>query len=207
MSDQLHINDLFWTVQGEGFHAGRKALFVRMPFCNLACEWCDTSFNSFKKWEEEAFKAFASQGPSLDRFAVITGGEPLMHKHTERVIDILHKLRFSVACESNGTIETPLYSKFDFVTISPKRQSNEKGLEPYYISEAAKKYAHEFKYVIDEKFDWSILSRHSVFDGKRYSLSPEFNKFEDSVKQILEFLEKTPGWRISLQTHKILKIP
>lgn len=206
MNQKLHINDLFWTVQGEGLHSGTRALFVRMPFCNLACEWCDTTFNSFKEWDEEAFKAFADCAPQMNRFAVVTGGEPLLHKHTERVIEILKKLRFTIACESNGTPNSDRYELFDFVTISPKRQTADKGMEPYKVSEAAMKAAHEFKYVVDDQFDFSILDRHDVYDGRRYSLSPEFNKFDESVKKILDFIERNPAWKISLQTHKWIKV-
>lgn len=177
-----------------------------MPYCNLACEWCDTKFDTFKKWDETAFRAFAEASPELGRFAVVTGGEPTLHKHTRRVVEILKSLRFVVAVESNGTVESDIYSVFDFVTISPKRQAADKGMVPYQLSIQATKYASEFKYVVDKEFDFSILSRHDVWDGKRYSLSPEFGAFKESIERIIEYIDKNPGWRISLQTHKWMGI-
>ncbi len=194
---ELRINDVFWTVQGEGQNAGKRALFVRMPFCNLACSWCDTSFNTFQKWTEDRFKEFAQQETA--RFAVVTGGEPMMNKDTPAVIKWLKDLGFVVACESNGTF--PIVEGIDFVTISPKRDAD------YHIHESAWQKANEFKYVIDEGFQWEVLERHDLKDGRRYSLSPEYNRFEKSIAEILEFQRKNPGWQISLQTHKWMKVP
>lgn len=194
---QLHINNVFWTFQGEGFHSGRRALFVRMPFCNLKCTWCDTEYNTFKLWSQDDLVEFALREKS--RFAVITGGEPMMHKHTFWVIHILKQLGFEIACESNGTF--PILPGIDFPTVSPKRDSQ------YKIHPEAMKWAKEFKYVIDEGFDWSVLERHDVHDGRRYSLSPEFGRFRQSLEEIYDFIKSNPSWRISLQTHKWLEIP
>ncbi len=193
----LKINDLFWTIQGEGKHAGRRALFVRLPFCNLSCSWCDTSFNTFKNWTEEDFIAFAKQESA--RFAVITGGEPSFNKDTPRVAGILKELGFEIAIESNGTFAIPNLW-IDFVTISPKYESDWK------IDEQAFRVANEFKYVVHEGFDWEKLKRHDTSDGRIYSLSPEWGRFEKSVEEIITFIKENPRWRISLQTHKILKV-
>lgn len=214
MNESLKINDLFNTVQGEGFHAGRRALFVRMPYCNLACTWCDTSFNSYKEWSIDEFILFATQEQT--RFAVITGGEPMMNKQTPRVIAELKRLGFEIACETNGTFR--IFDGIDFVTVSPKKFSQEKhqplppagngmGNYPaYFVHADAMQRAHEFKYVVDADFDFEILSRHDVTDGRRYSLSPEYNDFGANVARINVFIAKNPAWRISLQTHKWMGI-
>lgn len=200
----LNLNDLFWTVQGEGEHSGRRALFVRMPFCNLACTWCDTTFDTFRPWGEDEFLAFAAQEPA--RFAVITGGEPLMNKHTPRVVHLLKDQGFYVAAESNGTVP-PNTDLFDFITVSPKRFSADRRMPPYFVHEGANARTDEFKYVVDEAFDLSVLARHDTDDGRRYSLSPEYGSFHRNVKKILEFIKENPAWRISLQTHKVMDIP
>lgn len=192
----IHINDLFWTIQGEGANSGRRALFVRMPFCNLKCSWCDTQYNSFQEYTEKQLIDFATSESC--RFAVITGGEPTMHKHTLRVIEVLKSLNFELAIESNGTFAVP--REIDFVTISPKRDAN------YEVHPEAWNSADEFKYVIDEGFQWDILKRHKQEDGARLSLSPEFGRFEASIQEILNFIKTNPHWRISLQTHKWMKI-
>lgn len=194
---QLHINDLFHTFQGEGFHAGRRALFVRMPYCNLKCSWCDTSFNSYKKWTDGEFLSFAMQ--EKHRFAVITGGEPTMNKHTPRVIRLLKDSDYTLAIETNGCFPVPM--GIDFITCSPKRDAK------YLIHPDTYDKVHEFKYVIDKDFDFRTLDRHNVHDGRRYSLSPEFGNWNESLSMIFEFIKKNPHWRISLQTHKWMSIP
>lgn len=199
----LNINNLFFTVQGEGLHSGRSALFVRMPYCNLACPWCDTEFNTHTSWTEERFRTFAIS--ERTRFAVITGGEPMMNKHTPKVIEILKELGYYIACETNGNF--PILEGIDFVTCSPKSDSEKKFGEPYYVHPDAFDKVSEFKYVVDEGFNFSVLNRHSINDGRRYSLSPEFNKMDQSLIKIQEYIKDNPGWRISLQTHKFMKIP
>lgn len=205
---RLNLNDVFWTFQGEGLHAGRRALFVRLPFCNLACDWCDTTFNTFKGWEEKDFEAFAAS--AAGRFAVITGGEPMLNKHTPAVIRILTALGFEIACETNGT--APIIDGIGFPTVSPKRYSQgirhraQFEMEPYFIDPHAMLHAAEFKYVVDRYFDFSVLKRHDTKDGRRYSLSPEFNEFDANLHKIFSYIADHPDWRISLQTHKIMKV-
>lgn len=199
----IHINDLFWTFQGEGVHAGRRALFIRMPFCNLACSWCDTTFDKFKPWTEDDLIEAMKSEPGT--FAVITGGEPTMHKHTPRVIELLKQCGFQIAVESNGT--KPIPERIDFVTVSPKRFSGEKGMPEYFIHDDAMAKASEFKYVVDRYFDFSTLLKHDVTDGRRYSLSPEFGEFTENLNKIFDYIKEHPEWRISLQTHKWMAIP
>lgn len=201
--EPLQINDVFYTIQGEGANAGRRSLFVRMPFCDLACSWCDTQFNTFTRWNENEFEKFASEGKC--RFAVITGGEPTMHKHTPRVVNILKSLGYEIAIETNGHFPIPI--RIDFVTVSPKRDVAKASQPPFYICDDAFENASEFKYVVDKGFDFGILDRHDVHDGKRYSLSPEFGSFQESVQRILDFIRENPEWRLSLQTHKWIGIP
>ncbi len=198
MKNELMLNDLFWTLQGEGANWGRRALFVRMPYCNLKCSWCDTQFNSFIKWSEQDFIKYALSEKA--RFAVITGGEPMMNKQTPRIVELLKDYGFETACESNGTF--PVVAGIDFVTISPKRDAD------YKIHDEAYSKASEFKYVVDEGFDFKILERHrNDLPSVRHSLSPEFGRFEKSVKQIIDFIKEEPQWRLSLQTHKWIKVP
>ncbi len=196
MINELRINDVFWTIQGEGEHAGRRALFVRMPFCNLKCEWCDTEFNTFTKWTEKQLRDYALLETA--RFAVITGGEPALNTQTPKVLEILKRMGFYVAIESNGT--APIPRGFDFITISPKRDAN------YYVFPANETVVSEYKYVIDDGFNWEILLRHTDTNA-RLSLSPEWGRFEKSVNEIIEYVKENPKWRISLQTHKFLKVP
>jgi 7-carboxy-7-deazaguanine synthase len=195
----LHINDIFFTFQGEGVNSGRRALFVRMPYCNLSCPWCDTNFDSHKEWNEIEFLHFSKLENT--RFAVLTGGEPTMHKHTSRIIELLKTIDYEIAIETNGNFQIP--TGVDFVTVSPKRYAT----IPFGIHSDAMIKANEFKYVVEENFDFSILKKHNTTDGRRYSLSPEFNRFQLSLQEIFQYTKENPIWRISLQTHKWMNIP
>ena len=154
---ELQINDLFWTLQGEGHFSGRRALFVRLPYCNYDCPWCDTEYNSFKKWSEEDFTKFIKKERA--RFAVITGGEPLAHKQLPKILGILKAAGFTIACETNGSIPAP--EAIDFVTTSPKAYTKNK-FEAYYVAPENFQRTSEWKYVVDDDFDFSILDRHQT---------------------------------------------
>lgn len=195
----LNLVDGFWTFQGEGKYAGSRALFIRMPHCNLKCPWCDTKFDEFERWTHERLSTLA--GREKARFAVITGGEPMMNKQTPEVVEILKGHGFLVACETNGTF--PIVKDIDFVTCSPKRFQK----VPYFIHDDAWQKTSEFKYVVDDDFDFNVLNRHDVTDGRRYSLSPEYTYMHKNLDKIFAYIKENPGWKISLQTHKVMRVP
>lgn len=192
----LKLNDVFWTFQGEGFYAGKRALFIRMPFCNLSCSWCDTEYNSFKNWTEEDFIDYVKTEKA--KFAVITGGEPMMNKTVPRIIEILKSMDFTIACESNGTF--PIFEGIDFPTISPKYGAK------WEVHPHAFANAKEFKYVVDAQFNFETLERHDVNDGRRYSLSPEFNDQVVQLERITNYIKENPKWQLNLQSHKYVNI-
>lgn len=221
MQKPLQINDLFWTVQGEGRWSGYRALFVRMPYCNYDCPWCDTEYNSFRSFSEEEFLSFCEQEPA--RLAVLTGGEPTLHKDTSRIIQLLKKHNFYIACETNGS--APIPEGIDFPTVSPKLFTKNK-FPPYYVHEDVYGKVKEWKYVVDSNFDFNILARHQPQQLKKdslpakptekhigqyteicYSLSPEFSDMTNNTKKILDYISENPIWRLSLQTHKWIHIP
>ncbi len=203
MDPTIRINDLFWTFQGEGRFSGHRALFVRLPFCNYDCPWCDTEFNSFKKWDLESFQKFITQENC--RFAVITGGEPLASKELSKVLKVLKDLGFFIASETNGSFPAP--KEIDFVTTSPKKYT--KGnYEPYYVHPDLWERTAEWKYVVDSEFDFDLLERHEENKGSSiYSLSPEFTHMDANLKRIQNYIRHNPKWKISLQTHKWIGIP
>lgn len=203
MNQPLQINDLFWTLQGEGNFSGRRALFVRLPYCNYDCPWCDTDYDSFNPWTEEDFRAFAKKETS--RFAVITGGEPLAHKHLPKILEILKSEGFYIACETNGSYPAP--KEIDYVTTSPKAFTKKK-FEKYYVEPSLFETTSEWKYVVDDDFDFSVLEKHNkAKPGVFYSLSPEFNNMKANVEKIMAYIQENPHWRLSLQTHKWIDIP
>ena len=109
------VNDIFYSLQGEGYNTGRAAVFVRFAGCNLRCPFCDTEFDSFREMTCEEIVAEMTHYPA--RLAVLTGGEPTLQVD-EAFIDLLHQHGFKVAMESNGTRPAP--QNLDWLTVSPK---------------------------------------------------------------------------------------
>lgn len=123
-----------------------------------------------------------------------------MHRHTPTVVSILKELGFYLACETNGTF--PPVAGIDFITCSPKAEAE------FSIHDELYPAVSEFKYVVDDQFDFNILDRHKDDPpNQRHSLSPEFGTMADSVKRISEYIQQNPRWNLSLQTHKWLGIP
>lgn len=192
----LRLVEWFWTYQGEGANWGRRAFFVRLPFCNLKCSWCDTEFNKFVVVSEKDFLKDARAEKT--KFAVLTGGEPTMNKQTPRIISLLKQFEFELAIETNGNF--PIPANIDFVTCSPKRDAG------WLIHPDVIPKINELKYVVDDGFDFGMLAELEKQDWTRLvprlTLSPEFNNFQINIAKITDFLKEHPRWRMSLQTHK-----
>jgi organic radical activating enzyme len=186
------LNEIFHSYQSEGFHAGGRALFVRFPFCNLKCKWCDTDYDSYKEYTLDSVIAMATI--EATRFCVITGGEPAMNKQVPILIKELDRLNYFIAMETNGTL--PIPEGIDWVTVSPKPDVL------YRVCDDALYKAHEFKYVVDDDFNFNILDRHDKHSTFFKYLSPEWTNLSGNLKKIIEYQWHHPEWRISLQTHK-----
>ena len=200
-AQKFKINDLFYTMQGEGKHWGRRSLFIRLPFCNLNCPWCDTEFNSFTFWTSTEFIRFIDKSKEKTKFCVLTGGEPAMNKDLPHIISLLKEKSFEIAIESNGNFN--IDDRIDFVTISPKAYTqNGTNKEPFYICDNAWERANEFKYVVYKGFDFTVLDKHNLKDGRIYSLSPEFSDMQNQIEAIESYIKVNPGWKLNLQTHK-----
>ena len=189
------IVEIFHSVQGEGVHAGIPHVFIRFGKCNLQCEWCDTDFETFEEMTAEEILSQVSQYPS--KRLILTGGEPMLNDLWP--LQRLFKSRgYSLACESNGTIEIP-EGLLDWICISPKgqmypqvkiRQRYGDELKCVYVGQDLSMYddlkqgfTHHFLqpcYMENESVEWN---------GKNFALT------ETVVKE-------NPSWRLSLQTHK-----
>ena len=191
----MRVNEIFESVQGEGFHSGRAAVFVRLSGCNLKCPFCDTEHQSYKDMSEEEIVAeIAKYGAEL---VVITGGEPMLQL-TETLVSRIHAIGRMVAIETNGTIPVPRI--VDWITVSPKMA---------FVGEVGKPklvFAHEVKVVFDgehEPEDYDITSPH-------YYLQPcdtgDAKANKEIYKKIVEYVKNNPKWKISLQTQKILDV-
>ncbi len=213
------VKELFPTLQGEGAHAGRAAVFCRFAGCNLwsgreedrasaVCQFCDTDFVGSDgagggKFETAALLAdtieeiwsSTSAGPQ-QRYVVFTGGEPLLQLDTA-LIDALHAKGFTIAIETNGTIKVP--KGVDWVCVSPKAGSELIVLQ-----------ADEIKLVIPQQGHISIetlLARFEKMDYRnRFLQAMDGPSLQENLALAVRLCQKRPLWRLSVQTHKMIGI-
>ena len=191
------INDIFYSLQGEGHNTGRAAVFVRFAGCNLRCSFCDTEFDTYREMSDEEILAAISGYPA--RFVVLTGGEPTLQVD-EAFIELLHQHGYEVAMESNGTRPAP--RDLDWLTVSPKVGSEK-------LEVRSEKVADELKVVFDEttapESYLSLLTSH--FSPLLY-LQPcdtgDVVRNEAIIARCVEYIKEHPWWRLSLQTHKLV---
>jgi len=192
----MRVNEIFYSLQGEGTNTGRPAVFVRLSGCNLKCPFCDTDFSTYEeKTDDEIVEEVMRLGGDC-RFVVITGGEPTIQDCT-MLIDKLHHQRYEVAMESNGTRLAPY--NVDWLTISPKVPFTEHAMPKVQRCE-------ELKLVFDGKHEpdnYCIKARH-------YYLQPcdtgDAAENERIINDCITYIKQHPKWKLSLQTQKILKV-
>ncbi len=180
----MKINEIFYSLQGEGFYSGTPSVFVRFALCNLKCEFCDTQFNEYSEMSIEQIISEINQYP-CDRI-ILTGGEPSL-QITQEFINRLKKENKYVCIETNGT--NPLPNNIDWVTLSPKLGSK-----------IALKTADEVKVVF---INQNVEKYFSEIAAKEYFLQPCSMK---NTQEVVEYILKNPHWKLSLQTHKYLDI-
>ena len=197
---RLPLVEDFYTIQGEGFHAGKPAYFIRLGGCDVGCRWCDAKYT----WNPKVYppvdvdvvvaRAMACEAQAI----VITGGEPLLYP-----LDVLtSRLRdegLEIFLETSGT--HPFSGEFDWVCLSPKRQQPP-------LAEAFGR-AHELKVIIqtEEDFAWAEENARRVGRYCRLYLQPEWSAFEKIMPLMVEYAKAHPKWSISIQTHKFMHIP
>lgn len=213
------VKELFPTLQGEGAHAGRAAVFCRFAGCNLwsgreedrasaICQFCDTDFvgsDGFGGGKFETAKELAdaielawrstSAGPQ-QRYVVFTGGEPLLQLD-EELIEVLHQKNFKIAIETNGTIKIP--KGVDWVCVSPKEGSELVVLQ-----------ANELKLVVPQIGHGALEKLMARFEGMDYRnrfLQPmDGPNLRSNTELAVKLCQKRPLWRLSLQSHKLIGI-
>lgn len=193
----MKVNEIFYSLQGEGFNAGTPAVFVRFAGCNLQCPFCDTDFAVGTEMTEEDIAAQVVRYPAS--LVVITGGEPSLQL-TESLVDALHRQGRRVAVETNGT--HPLPSNVDWITLSPKDTFLGMVASPILTE------VDELKVVFDgihlpEMYE-HINVRHARFLQPCDTGDPQRNGI--IINQTIEYIKANPQWRLSLQTHKIVGI-
>ena len=222
------INEVFYTLQGEGAHSGIPAVFVRFSGCNLRCPWCDTEFSEFTEMtaDEIVREALSLYDIPNERrkMLVLTGGEPSLQVDAP-LIDALHQAGFYICIETNGT--RPLPDGIDWITCSPKMVYQSEGRsisETVYQrsglsakrSSLALKRVNEVKVVFTGTYDpeiWrsQLEAEHWLLQPLRYTgewLLNNCDAFEDDRNDNLDdtarYILSHPFWRLSVQLHKIV---
>ncbi|NOY36660.1 MAG: 7-carboxy-7-deazaguanine synthase QueE [Chlorobi bacterium] len=196
----LPLVEEFYTIQGEGFHTGKAAYFIRIGGCDVGCSWCDTKFS----WDPylhpmvETDRIIKNALQSGARDMVITGGEPLMFN----LIYLTRQLKirgFNIYLETSGA--WPMQGTFDWICLSPKQ--SKKPLRNIYTQ------ADELKVIIQTKNDlaWAEENAGKVPDKCFLFLQPEWSQYERIIGILVEYVKRNPKWRISLQAHKFMHVP
>ena len=190
----MKVNEIFYSLQGEGYWTGTAAVFVRLSGCNLRCSFCDTAHEAGEPLTEAAIVEAVAQYPA--RHVVITGGEPSLSL-TASLVDALHAIGRFVAVETNGT--RPLPDNVDWITLSPKDAFERNGM-PILTR------CDELKVV----FDGSEPKTYEGITSTHRFLQPcdvgDARKNAEIMAACIHFIKTHPTWRLSLQTHKITQI-
>ena len=193
------INEIFYSLQGEGFHSGTPAVFVRFSGCNLRCTFCDTQHQTGEIISLQEIVDEVNKYP-IAPIVVLTGGEPSLFIDEAFVAELKQKTGKRIAIETNGT--RPLPSNLDWVTFSPKTAFEGGGLEPCVLTRC-----DELKVV----YLGQDLAQCDDIEAKYRFLQPCF--VEDSeqrkanMQACIEAVKNHPNWRLSLQIHRILGLP
>ena len=205
------VNEIFYTLQGEGAHSGIPAVFIRFSGCNLRCPWCDTDFSEYTEMSAGEIVAEALNLYDIPnerrKMVVLTGGEPSLQVDTP-LIDALHAAGFYICIETNGT--RPLPEGIDWITCSPK--------QPLAISHLplALTKVNEVKVVFTGTYDpeiWRqhLQAEHWLLQPLRYTgewlMMSGIDEWEDdrndNLPETVRYILAHPFWRLSVQLHKI----
>ncbi|MCP9765278.1 4Fe-4S cluster-binding domain-containing protein [Lacihabitans soyangensis] len=192
--------EAFYTLQGEGFHSGKAAYFIRLGGCDVGCVWCDVKdswdANAHPKVAVEELLLNAKANPG--KLVVITGGEPLMY-NLDNLTAVLQSENFKTNIETSGA--HPLSGSWDWICFSPKKFKEP--LPEFYEA------AHELKIIVFNKSDFEFAEKHAekVNQNCILFLQPEWDKREQMMPLIVDYIKENPKWRMSIQTHKYLDIP
>jgi 7-carboxy-7-deazaguanine synthase len=196
----LPVMESFYTLQGEGFHQGKAAFFIRLGGCDVGCIWCDVK----DSWDMERHprisvdEMVAAAAAHPGRIVVVTGGEPLMHDCTA-LTAALRGAGFATHLETSGTL--PLSGEWDWICLSPKKF---KSPLPEIVLQA-----NELKVVVYHRSDlsWAEEWATRTSPGCRLFLQPEWSRSAVVTPLIIDYIRSHPEWRFSLQLHKYINVP
>jgi 7-carboxy-7-deazaguanine synthase len=197
---QYPVMEAFYTLQGEGYHQGKAAYFVRLGGCDVGCVWCDVkdSWEAGKHPLQSIDEIVTGASAFPGRMAIVTGGEPLMH-NLDALTDALHTAGFATNIETSGA--WPVSGAWDWICLSPKKF---KAPLPEILP-----LANELKVVIFNKsdFEWAEKYAALVSPSCKLFLQPEWSKSAAVTPLIIDYIKDNPRWEFSLQLHKYIHVP
>lgn len=195
----LPLMEAFYTLQGEGFHKGSAAYFIRVGGCDVGCHWCDVK----ESWDAEkhpptAIGGIVSEAKKYSDTIVITGGEPLMWD-MQPLTSALKKEGMKTHIETSGAYA--LTGEWDWFCLSPKKNK--------LPTEEAALRADELKVIVYNKDDFRFAEEQAKRVGEHcvLYLQPEWSKRDVMMPLMVDYVLENPQWKVSLQTHKYLNIP
>jgi organic radical activating enzyme len=196
----LPVMEHFYTLQGEGFHQGKAAYFIRLAGCDVGCVWCDVK----ESWDAEKHRKLTVQNLITEvkktpaEIVVITGGEPLQH-NLHVLTKELQEAGLKTHLETSGAY--PLSGQWDWICLSPKKF---KAPLPDILPKA-----NELKVIIFNKtdFEWAEKYAASVSPSCKLYLQPEWDKAAEMTPLIINYIKQHPKWELSLQIHKYIHVP
>ena len=196
----LPVMESFYTLQGEGYHTGKAAYFIRLAGCNVGCVWCDVKESwDAAKHSSVAIHTIVQQASAFpSKIAVVTGGEPLMHNCTF-LTQALKNANFLTHIETSGTYS--ISGTWDWICISPKKfKAPLSSMLPL---------ANELKVIVFNKTDieWAEKYAAQVTKNCHLFLQPEWDKASKVLPLVIDYIKDNPKWKLSLQTHKYIHIP
>ena len=196
---KLPVMEQFYTIQGEGFNAGKPAYFVRLGGCDVGCVWCDV----MQSWDagKHPLKSVDEIGIEAKKYSgqnvVITGGEPLMY-NLDELCQAFKKSGYKTWLETSGAYS--LSGKWDWICVSPKKFKAP-------LKEVLTQ-ANELKIIVFNQSDFNWAQKYELEVSKKCQLflQAEWSKEKKMLPLIIDFVKENPHWRISLQTHKYMNV-
>jgi len=197
--EMLPLMEEFYTIQGEGFHTGKAAYFIRIGGCDVGCHWCDVkeSWNA-KLHPPTSADSIVANAKKFANTVVITGGEPLMWE-LDYITNALQANNIKTHIETSGAYK--LSGTWDWICLSPKK--TKLPLAEIYLK------CNELKVIVFNKNDFKFAEEQAAKVGPNCELflQPEWSNREKMMPLIVDYVMKNPKWKVSLQTHKYLNIP
>ncbi|MEZ4979155.1 MAG: 7-carboxy-7-deazaguanine synthase QueE [Chitinophagales bacterium] len=196
----LPVMERFYTIQGEGFHQGKAAYFIRLAGCTVGCTWCDVK----ESWDAEDHELISIQKLKQDlkhckaEIVVVTGGEPTMY-NLSALTEMIASLGKRCHIETSGAF--PITGNWDWICLSPKKFKKALPENLAICNELKVIIAHKNDFRFAQKFESQVASSSILY------LQPEWSTAEELMPEIISFVKDNPKYRISLQIHKYLNVP